>query len=198
MTTHAATHHRSAGASPLERWALPLVVALTFAAVVSAVLLARGGGTGEGSTATGSAAPDFRAYDVVSGRDMTLADLQGKTTLLFFSEGASCQACLVQISDLQSESRLRDEGIQLVSVSTDPPAILSQAAREYGITTPLLSDSSTQMSSAYGMLGRGGMGHPGADGHAFMLLDRDGRIAWQQAYSQMYVEPTDLLAELPR
>jgi hypothetical protein len=62
----------------------------------------------------------------------------------------------------------------------------------------MLSDASTQMSSDYGMLGKGGMGHATVDGHAFVLLDAQGRIAWQQAYSQMYVPPADLLGDLPR
>ena len=60
-------------------------------------------------------------------------------------------------------------------------------------TRPLASSS---MSAAYGMLGRGGMQHPTQDGHAFMLLGANGHVLWHQAYSQMYVDPSQLLADM--
>ena len=60
----------------------------------------------------------------------------------------------------------------------------------------MLADPSTSMSAAYGMLGHGGMQHPTQDGHAFMLLDAKGRVLWHQAYSQMYVDPSQLLADM--
>ena len=210
MSSYARTHARrvaamrarshnekSDGPSLLERWALPLVVAATLAAIIGAVLLTRGGGEAGGGGTPGDMAPDFSALDVVSGRTMSLSDLEGQKTLLFFSEGAACQACLVQAADLQKDPGLKSAGIQLVSVSTDPPDILAAAASQYGIKTPMLSDASLEMSRDYGMLGRGGMGHPDTDGHAFMLLDRSGRIVWEQEYAEMYVEPDELVAELP-
>ena len=215
MSSHASSHSQRAarrreartlkarrddkGPSLVERWALPLVVLATFATIIGVVLLAQGGGgTGSSGAGAGGKAPDFSAVDVVSGKTMTLADLQGHRTLLFFSEGASCQSCLVQIADLQRDPTLQKDGIHLISITTDPPGVLASVADQYGIKTPLLSDSSGQMSSAYGMLGRGGMGHPDQDGHAFMLIDGTGRIAWQQAYSQMYVSPHDLLQAMPK
>lgn len=185
--------------SLLERWALPGVVALTLAAIVGVILLSRAGaGDLAGSATPGGRAPDFSALDVVSGKTMTLSDLRGRKTLLFFTEGASCQACLVQIADLQRDRGFRSAGIRLVSIAVDPPEVLTTAARQYGIRTSLLSDPSRRMSSDYGMLGVGGMGHPTANGHAFMLLDARGRIAWERAYSEMYVEPGKLLEALPK
>ena len=153
------------------------------------------GSSGAGA-AVGARAPDFRLDDVVSGRPVTLASLRGHKTLLFFSEGVSCQACMVQIGDLQKVAALRGAGIRLVSVTTDQPGDLAQAARQYGITTPLLADPTTDMSSAYGMLGHGGMQHPTQDGHAFMLLDARGKVLWHQAYQDMYVKPSQLLADM--
>ena len=200
MSTRTITQPRPGRPSPLERWALPLVVTATLAALIAAVLLTRGGDSagGGGAAPPGAVAPDFSALDVVSGRTITLGDLEGRKTLLFFSEGAACQACLVQIADLERDRGLRERDVDLVSVSTDSPDVLSAAARQYGITTPMLSDASREMSSDYGMLGRGGMGHPDTDGHAFMLLDRSGRIVWEREYGEMYVRPAELLAELSR
>ena len=146
--------------------------------------------------AMGTAAPDFKVADVVSGEQLTKADLAGKKTLLFFSEGASCQACLVQAADLQKSEALTKAGISLVSVTTDPPEVLTQVAAEYGITTPLLADADRSMSLAYGQLGRGGMGHPEQDGHSFVLLDENGKVLWESAYSEMYVPTPKLLRDM--
>ena len=73
MSTHTATHPHPHRPSPLERWALPLVVALAFAALVALVLMARPGNPGVSAGGTGSPAPDFSAVDVVSGLGRPLA-----------------------------------------------------------------------------------------------------------------------------
>lgn len=103
----------------------------------------------------------------------------------------------MQIADLQDDEALRERGIRLVSVTTDPPDVLAAAAKplrhhEPAVERPLAPDVGN-----YEMLGKGGMGHAEANGHAFMLLDADGRIAWQQAFAEMYVPPADLLEALP-
>ena len=149
-----------------------------------------------GTATPGATAPDFSLTDVVSGGQVTAASLRGRRTMLFFSEGVNCQACMVQAADLQEDPALREAGIDLVSVTTDQPGDLAQAARQYGITTPLLADPTTEMSSAYGMLGHGGMGHPTQDGHAFMLLDADGKVLWHRAYEEMYVKSNRLMHDM--
>lgn len=180
-------------------------VALLAAALVTlAVVLGGGGGASVDRAASaagagpavGSRAPDFRLTDVVANRPVGLWSLAGRKTLLFFSEGVGCQACMVQIADLQKTRALAAAGIRLVSVTTDAPGDLAQAAREYGIDTPLLADPTTSMSSAYGMLGHGGMEHPAQDGHAFMLIDAHGTVRWHRAYQPMYVKPGQLLADM--
>ena len=168
-----------------------------------AVVLPSGKGSSAGSMgatsagpAVGSNAPDFSLTDVSSGKQVTLASLRGHKTLLFFSEGVSCQACLVQAADLQKTTALSDAGIRLVSITTDPTAEMAQAAHQYGITGPLLADPSTSMSDAYGMLGHGGMEHSTQDGHAFMLLSANGTVLWHRAYQSMYVPTSQLLSDI--
>jgi peroxiredoxin Q/BCP len=146
--------------------------------------------------AVGAKAPDFALTDVVHNRQVTAKSLRGRKTMLFFSEGVNCQPCIIQAAKLQQTGALEKKGIQLVSVTTDPADQLAQAAQQYGVHTPMLADPSMKMSSAYGMLGHGGMGHPTQDGHAFMLLDEQGKVLWHEAYSEMYVEPAQLLADM--
>ena len=172
--------------------------------VALAILLPGPGGTGhdetagmpKGAPAVGAKAPAFSLTDVVSGNNVTLASLAGQKTLMFFSEGVSCQACMVQAANLQDNKALTGAGIRLVSVTTDSAGQLSQAAGQYGIRTPLLSDATTSASAAYGMLGHGGMQHATQDGHAFMLLGPDGKVLWHRAYQSMYVEPGQLLSDM--
>lgn len=150
----------------------------------------------ESGPRVGTKAPDFALTDVVSGKQVSAGSLRGRKTMLFFSEGVSCQACMVQAAGLEKVDGLREAGIRIVSVTTDAPGDLATAARQYGIRTPLLADPSARMSSAYGMLGHGGMGHATQDGHAFMLLGADGTVLWHRAYQEMYVKPQQLLSDM--
>ena len=198
--------HERAEAKRLQRITLMKRVgggAVAFALVALAVVIAAGQSGGRAPSQKAKAAiaaggaPDFAALDVVSNRTLRLRDLRGRPTLLFFSEGASCQACLVQIAELQNAKALKQRGIRLVSVTTDKPDVLREVASQYRITTPLLSDSSTRMSADYGMLGHGGMGHPQTDGHAFALL-KNGKVVWHKAYAEMFVPTKTLLSDLTR
>ena len=178
-------------------------------ALVTFAIVGGGGGAGSSSSggqmgmsstssgpAVGKEAPNFSLANAVTGRPVTLASLEGQKTLLFFSEGVGCQACMVQAAELQSNKTLTKSGIRVVSITTDPVDQLAQAARQYGIRAPLLADPTTNMSAAYGMLGHGGMGHPTQDGHAFMLLSKSGKVLWHQAYQEMYVKPSQLLSDM--
>lgn len=193
------------GQELVRRGAYAAVGVIAATLVTLAVVLGGGSGTpadhmatGDGATgaSVGAKAPAFALTDVVSGRTVTAASLRGHRTMLFFSEGVSCQACMVQAAELQKNATLRKAGIRLVSITTDRPGDLRQAAAQYGIRTPLLADPTTQMSTAYGMLGHGGMQHPTQDGHAFMLLGPDGRVLWHRAYQEMYVPDARLMHDM--
>lgn len=154
-------------------------------------------GRADGPPAAGSPAPAFSALDVNSGRRLSAADLRGQRTLLFFSEGVGCQACMVQAAELERSGQLEARRIRLVSVTTDPASQLAEAARQYGIRTPLLSDESRQMMGSWGQLGYGGMGHPDTGGHSFVLVEANGKVVWERAYAQMYVPTDKLLDDMP-
>jgi peroxiredoxin Q/BCP len=188
------------------RWGGIGAVGLIAVALVTVAVAGGGNGTGRGADnmsgataggpALGTIAPNFSLTNVITGKPVARASLAGHKTLLFFSEGVGCQPCMIQTADLERSQAFARTEMRLVSVTTDPPCALAQAAGEYGIHTPMLADPSTSMSAAYGMLGHGGMQHPTEDGHAFMLLDADGRVLWHQAYSQMYVDLSQLLADM--
>ena len=150
--------------------------------------------------AAGSPVPAFVERDVISGRTISSKSLFGRRTLLFFSEGVMCQACFEQIRGLEQMGNvLERRGIELVSITPDGKADLEQAIAQYGITTPMISDDDRDMSAAFNTLGQGM--HADMPGHAFVLVEK-GRVLWQRdywlsPYKTMYVEPQELLADIP-
>jgi peroxiredoxin Q/BCP len=144
---------------------------------------------------------EFSERNVSTGVPITSSTLRGRKTLLFFSEGVMCQACFVQIRDIEKvEDELGKRGIDLVSITPDPPDVLRQAIGQYGIRTPMIADDDRNMSAAFDTLGQGM--HPDTPGHAFVLLDERGSVAWHRDYwlapdRTMYVDPERLLADIP-
>ena len=171
---------------------------LAAAALLGASLLV-GGSSKNTSTAAkvGAEAPSFAGYDVVSGRQLSSRELAGKDVLYFFNEGVMCQACLVQIQSLEKHlAHLSQRHLTLVSITNDDPSTLRQAAADYRITTPLIADSSRELTKRFGALG-GGMHADTAD-HTFILVDRTGRVRFHRDYPRMWIDPNTLLEELPR
>ena len=158
-------------------------------------MVAMGAGPSVGSV------PRFAERDVVTGRAISSQTLRGQKTLLFFSEGVMCQACLQQIRDIDDVgAMLQRRHIRLVSITTDSRAELMQAIHQYGIASPMIADGDRSMSSTFNMLGRGM--HADTPGHAFVLIDGSGRVLWQRDYYQapyrtMYVRPADLFKDIP-
>ncbi|HEU0247897.1 MAG TPA: redoxin domain-containing protein [Gaiellaceae bacterium] len=142
----------------------------------------------------------FAERAVVDGREISSQSLRGKKTLLFFSEGVMCQACFQQIRDIEDAgAELEKRGIGLVSITPDSEEVLREAVSQYGISTTMISDEDRDMSAAFDTLGRGM--HSDTPGHAFVLVDKTGKVVWQRdywldPYRTMYVEPAKLLADL--
>jgi peroxiredoxin len=147
----------------------------------------------------GARVPAFSEADVETGQAISSRSLASQKTLLFFSEGVMCQACFEQIKGLeQVRAELKARGISLVSIMPDSPAELRQAIAQYGIKSPMISDSDRNISHAFNTLGLGM--HADLPGHAFVLIER-GKVRWYHDYwlppeRSMYVEPRQLLADL--
>jgi peroxiredoxin len=71
--------------------------------------------------------------------------------------------------------------------------VAAEAAR-FGIESPILIDSDTQVSRAYGMVGI--YGHGDRPSHSFALVRQTGEVAWVRHYAEMFVPAEALLAEL--
>ena len=154
-----------------------------------------------GSPGAGQAAPGF-TLAASTGGNISLSQFRGKTVLLFFQEGLTCQPCWDQITDLQKHAaHLRAAGIsQVVSVTTDPIAAITTKARDMGLTIPVLSDPNLAISQAYQASSYGMMGSS-RDGHTFIVVGPDGVIRWRADYGgppkyTMFLPTTALLADI--
>lgn len=154
-----------------------------------------------GDPKAGTAAPPF-TLTAGGGKPVSLADYRGKSVLLYFQEGLSCQPCWDQIGDLeQHEAALRAAGVDaVVSITTDPADLIGRKATDERLTTPVLSDPELAVSRAYGANKYGMMGDM-RDGHSFVLVGPDGTIRWRADYGgapkyTMFLPTGKMLADL--
>jgi peroxiredoxin len=106
-----------------------------------------------------------------------------------------------QIVDLQNDPQFQELGVEVVSIAFDSTAEQAQSAVEYGIASvPLLTDADHAVSEAYDVLQWAvATGEPG---HTFILVDKDGTIAWIRDYGApengglMYVPVSELSEQI--
>ncbi len=105
-----------------------------------------------------------------------------------------------QVVDLQSSQGFQALGVEVLSISPDSVQAWAKENAARGVHAPTLSDSGNRVAIAYGVM-RWGM--PGnMPGHTFVLVGRDGRVAWVRDYGApehgglMYVSPADLVPQI--
>ena len=101
--------------------------------------------------AVGSRAPEFRATDLATGRERTLADYRGQVVLLNIW-ATWCQPCRVEMPGMQHlHEQLGGEGLRVVAVSIDEagPDVVREFAREHALTFEILHDPSRAIERVY-------------------------------------------------
>lgn len=166
-----------------------VVTGLVLAALIVAMLLTS---RPESSEAT-KAAPDFTLVDT-SGETHRLSDHRGENVLLFFSEGAGCQSCLVQMAEIEKVSDdFADRNITVLPIVMNTKEQILRDMTLNGVKTPFLLDDGTA-SEAYGTIGNGM--HAELPGHSFVLVDTEGQQRWYSENPSMWLAPQDLLDEV--
>ena len=165
-------------------WGVVLVV---LAGIIAAMMLT----SRPESSAARRTAPDFTLTDT-AGHTVKLSSYRGKSNvLLYFSEGAGCQSCLVQMGEIERQTKAfaKDDVTVLPIVMNTRDQIMADMAAN-GVKTPFLLDDGT-VSKAYDTLGKGM--HAGLPGHSFVLVDKQGKQRWYGEYPSMWLAPKDLL-----
>ena len=137
-------------------------------------------------------APDFTLTST-SGTVVSLAALRGKNVLLYFSEGAGCQSCLVQMGQIEKDPGIAAVGLTVLPIVMNTKEQILPDMAANGVRTPFLLDDGT-VSAAYGTIGKGM--HEGLPGHSFVLIDKAGNQRWYGEYPSMFLSPADLLKEI--
>ena len=138
-------------------------------------------------------APEFALTDT-GGSEHTLAQHRGENVLLYFSEGAGCQSCIVQMGEIEKQAAAFEKlDVTVLPIVMNTREQITADMTANGVTTPFLLDDGT-VSEAYGTLGKGM--HAGLPGHSFVLIDRQGRQRWYGEYPSMWLAPQDLLDEI--
>lgn len=170
-------------ARSLALWAAVLVGVVAIVAVMLVTSKPR-------STATSRPAPSF-VLTSTSGQTVSLSAYRGQNVLLYFNEGAGCQACLVQMAQIEKEvARFDALDLTVLPIVMNTREQIMADMRMNGVRTPFLLDDGT-VSKAYGTLGKGM--HAGLPGHSFVLVDRQGRQRWYGEYPSMWLAPDQLL-----
>ena len=171
----------------LAGWAVGL---LLVAGIITAGLLSSK--PQDQTAATPTPAPPFTLTDT-TGATVDLAALRGRNVILYFSEGAGCQSCLLQMAQIEAQQAKFDEAnitVLPIVMNTKDQITADMAANN--VKTPFLLDDGT-VSTEYGTIGRGM--HAGLPGHSFVVVDSEGMQRWYGEYPSMWLEPGDLLAK---
>ncbi len=101
----------------------------------------------------GDKAPDFTLPDD-TGRDVSLRDLRGGRTIVYFYPAAMTSGCTKQACDFsESLGDLEAAGLSVVGISPDPPEKLAAFRARDDLTIRLLSDPDKQALTAWGAYG---------------------------------------------
>lgn len=130
----------------------------------------------------GTAAPDFSLLDQ-DGASLSLSDLRGQKTVLYFYPAAMTPGCTTQACDFRdSISSLQGAGYRVVGLSRDEPAKLSAFRDRDGLTFTLLSDPDHAVHTAYGAWGEKMNYGKVVEGviRSTFVIDEDGTIVLAQ------------------
>ena len=89
----------------------------------------------------------------------------------------------------------------VVSLSTDPAEQQAPIIQEYNVSVPMAVDAGGRVAAQYDVL-KWALPN-GEPGHTFVLVNREGEVAWIRDYGApdlptrtMYVEPADLVEQI--
>lgn len=101
----------------------------------------------------GETAPDF-TLPTADGGSVRLADLRGRSVVVYFYPKAMTAGCTTQACDFRdSLSSLQAAGYSVVGVSQDPVERLAEFAEQEGLTFPLAADADGAVLEAWGAYG---------------------------------------------
>lgn len=144
----------------------------------------------------GAKAPEFTLKDS-TGKDVSLSEYRGRSTVVYFYPAASTPGCTKQACDFRDNlASLRAAGYEVLGISPDPVNKLARFADREGLEFPLLSDEDHSVAEAYGAWGEKKNYGRTYDGliRSTVVVDPEGNVA----VAQYNVRATGHVAKLRR
>lgn len=151
----------------------------------------------------GDVAPDF-ALPADDGSTFTLSALRGRPVVVYFYPRDDTPGCTTEACDFRDR---RDDwatslGATVVGISADSLQAHQRFKSKYGLSFPLLSDTSKQVMASYGAWGKKIMYGKEVEGviRSTFVIGRDGRIAalWPKVSVKGHVDAViEALRALP-
>ena len=149
-----------------------------------------------GRLSPGDTAPDF-TLETDTGEQVTLGDLRGRKTIVYFYPAAMTPGCTKQACDFtDSLESLRGAGYEVLGISPDKPEKLAKFRDRDSLTLTLLSDPDKSVMKAYGAFGEKKLYGKVVEGviRSTFVVDEDGKVE----LAQYNVKATGHVAKLRR
>ena len=138
----------------IRSW-LPLLGVALVGLVAAAVYVWTTTGTPDKAGTVGGQVRPFELPDVVSGRNVSLADYLGQKEIVIVGYmGWFCLGCEELLVELQKrQTDFEKRGVALLALGSKPESrdLAEQKARAYGITYPILYDADTRVTREVGL-----------------------------------------------
>jgi thioredoxin-dependent peroxiredoxin len=144
--------------------------------------------------AVGDDAPDF-TLPTADGSSVSLADLRGRSVVVYFYPAAMTPGCTTQACDFRdSLSALQSAGYSVVGISPDPVDRLAAFAAQEGLSFPLASDEDRSVLTSWGAYGEKVKDGRTVTGviRSTVVVDPEGRVA----HAEYDVKPAGHVAAL--
>lgn len=145
-----------------------------FAFLGAASLFAQSAAPVKTTLKVGDMAPDFSAPTSSTGKPMKLSDFRGKqTVVLAFFPAAFTGGCTKEMTSYTADfAKFRENGAQIIAISTDNQPTLNHWAGELKSDYPYVSDFMRKISAQYGILNT----ERGVANRATFVIDQEGKI----------------------
>jgi len=138
----------------------------------------------------GSLAPDFALLDA-EGKNYTLAELEGKPSVVFFFKGHGCLHCVRQVAAFTEHyESFSKRGIQVIGVTSDTADALRDALTSFPCPFPILADPEGIAFAKFSCVNAGGTQH------GTFVLNASRQVNWRTVGSSPYLTVEDLIEKV--
>jgi peroxiredoxin len=144
----------------------------------------------------GDTAPTF-TLPTADGDDVSLDDLRGRKTILYFYPAAMTTGCTTEACDFRDNlGSLKGAGYVVLGISPDEPEKLVEFRERESLTFPLLADPGGVVHASYGAWGEKTIADKTVTGsiRSTFVIDKDGRVE----LAMYNVQPVGHVKELRR